>query len=53
MTKLHQSKFTIIIANEHHFCEKSYKKVTKKLLPVRQVLTGKSFSPYVVYINLL
>ena len=51
MTKLHQSKFTIIIANEHHFCEKSYKKVIK--LPVRQVLTGKSFSPYVVYINLL
>lgn len=29
MTKLRQSKFTIIIANEHHFCEKSYKKVIK------------------------
>ena len=29
MTKLHQSKLTIIIANEHHFCEKSYKKVIK------------------------
>ena len=30
MTKLHQSKFTIIIANEHHFCEKSYKKGLEK-----------------------
>lgn len=32
---------------------KSNKIAIKKLLPVRQVLTGKSFSPYVVYINLL